>query len=193
MNNPAKNTKSCPTCSRTLHKRAIVCHCGQTAWDILGGGFEGGYYKLVGELPWGDIHPLIADHTEVELGMCAKIKVERIQFNGELVKVRIRNTFSVFKRQPACVGCGAACVKCLLVQRDPVGERSSLNLVFLTADHIPLTIDHIVPKVKNGKHNMDNLQTMCFVCNNEKGKLSWDEYKKLNTGVNHAGQVHQQG
>lgn len=192
MNNPAKHTKSCPACNRVMHKRAIMCHCGQTTWHILGGGFEGGFYKLVGELPVDEVMPLIPE--ECELGLCGKITIHRVPFNGDTVKIRIRNTFTVFKRQPACVGCGAAASKCLLVQRDNSENAGrSYNLVFVTADHIPLTIDHIVPRSKNGQHKLENLQTMCFICNNDKGKLSFEEYKKLYGDVRHVFDFHQQG
>ena len=41
-----------------------------------------------------------------------------------------------------------------------------------SGDHL-LTIDHIVPKSKDGKNNLTNYQLMCRICNHKKGgKLS---------------------
>lgn len=35
-----------------------------------------------------------------------------------------------------------------------------------------LTLDHIVPRARGGSNRRENLQTLCFVCNNKKaGKL----------------------
>jgi 5-methylcytosine-specific restriction endonuclease McrA len=40
-----------------------------------------------------------------------------------------------------------------------------------------LTLDHVVPKSKNGEDSWENLVTACIVCNNKKGDRSPEEAK----------------
>ena len=44
---------------------------------------------------------------------------------------------------------------------------------------IPLTVDHIKPKAKNGGNSLRNTQTLCANCNNEKGKKKWPKISYL--------------
>lgn len=41
-----------------------------------------------------------------------------------------------------------------------------------------LTIDHIIPLVRGGKDINSNKQVCCFICNQLKGALSDEEFKK---------------
>lgn len=42
-------------------------------------------------------------------------------------------------------------------------------------DHKKLTMDHIVPRSRGGKHTWKNVVCCCFSCNQQKGNLSLDE------------------
>lgn len=52
--------------------------------------------------------------------------------------------------------------------RKAVFERDKYRCVSCN-DHVDLTIDHIKPESKGGSSELDNLQTMCRVCNCKKG------------------------
>lgn len=42
-----------------------------------------------------------------------------------------------------------------------------------------VTRDHIIPKSRNGGHEIDNIILVCWACNNARGDLSVDEFKAL--------------
>lgn len=42
--------------------------------------------------------------------------------------------------------------------------------------HNKLTIDHVVPRCKGGKHTWSNLVACCYPCNNSKGNKSLEEW-----------------
>jgi 5-methylcytosine-specific restriction endonuclease McrA len=39
---------------------------------------------------------------------------------------------------------------------------------------ILMTKDHVIPKSKGGKDHIDNMQTLCTICNAEKGSDPWN-------------------
>ncbi len=48
-------------------------------------------------------------------------------------------------------------------------RRDNHTCQYCGAKNVPLTIDHIVPKVDGGKDSWENLVTACIQCNNKKG------------------------
>jgi len=52
--------------------------------------------------------------------------------------------------------------------RIKVLQRDDFKCVFCNRNDVPLQIDHILPISKGGKTRLDNLQTLCFKCNNGK-------------------------
>ncbi|MBU1065082.1 HNH endonuclease [bacterium] len=48
-------------------------------------------------------------------------------------------------------------------------RRDNHTCQYCGATNIPLTIDHIIPKVLGGKETWENLVTACIRCNNKKG------------------------
>ena len=161
-----------------IAKRALLCSCGSVVWDILGGGFKNGQWKLSGEVDRDVVMPHI-DADAIFGNQCATIKVARVTHNGNLVKIRLRDTFAVFKRNHCCVACGEPGVKWLLIQRPTLaGNVRAFNITLVTKDYVPMTLDHKVPKSRGGPNHIDNFQTMCWSCNNDKGHLPHDEYMK---------------
>jgi 5-methylcytosine-specific restriction endonuclease McrA len=41
------------------------------------------------------------------------------------------------------------------------------------------TVDHIVPKIKNGSENRNNLHILCWPCNRRKHTKSWELFLAL--------------
>jgi len=74
--------------------------------------------------------------------------------------------------------CGISCSTCgiegdyFAVERNNSGEsRPHLNLYAETGPggDVLLTKDHIVPKSQGGENHIDNYQTLCKSCNEQKG------------------------
>jgi 5-methylcytosine-specific restriction endonuclease McrA len=66
------------------------------------------------------------------------------------------------------------------------GDTPHLNLYGLHPTHgslVLMTQDHIRPKSRGGKDNIENLQTMCTICNRRKGNLLPDEYTTGNSST----------
>ena len=89
----------------------------------------------------------------------------------------------VFKKSLVCAECGRIGTVFYL-QENEKGRRI-LNLFSLTDIEVMMTVDHIIPKSKGGKNDMNNLRTMCFPCNVRRGNkidladLNDDLAKKL--------------
>lgn len=47
-----------------------------------------------------------------------------------------------------------------------------------------LTIDHKIPLARGGADNEKNKQVCCFICNQFKGALTHEEFKKYNKALN---------
>lgn len=93
-----------------------------------------------------------------------QIKLHKANLSG----LRMQN---FFLHGVVCVTCGRAGTV-FRVERTKGGFvhkycRWHLNLY--TADNVLMTADHIVPKSRGGKTELDNLQPMCSYCNAKKG------------------------
>lgn len=67
---------------------------------------------------------------------------------------------------------GVACVECGRVGtqfRIQPSNNSQPHLNLFSEDGVLMTRDHIVPRVLGGPDTLDNLQTMCAPCNEQKG------------------------
>ena len=77
----------------------------------------------------------------------------------------------VFKQSHVCAECGLKGTH-FWVERHKYGKqkRWHLNLYATLPDGSErmLTKDHIIPKSKGGTNDLDNLQTLCFECNQRK-------------------------
>jgi len=83
----------------------------------------------------------------------------------------------LFKRNPACVSCDR--IGSLWMLQSHKNEPPHLNLYHvgesseykrLAKDGLVLmTKDHLIPVSKGGSNTLDNLATMCVICNAKKG------------------------
>jgi len=91
--------------------------------------------------------------------------------NGLEVKISSQR-YAVFKKSLECVKCH--CVGSYFAIERPVfpkNTRYHLNLYGIDKNgkELLFTKDHILPRSKGGKNILSNYQTMCHICNTEKG------------------------
>ena len=53
--------------------------------------------------------------------------------------------------------------------RKSIFTRDGYRCVYCGATHLPLTIDHVIPRVRGGSNDWENLVCCCTCCNNLKG------------------------
>jgi 5-methylcytosine-specific restriction endonuclease McrA len=53
------------------------------------------------------------------------------------------------------------------------------HAVLTNTGHRRLTWDHKIPKSKGGKRTPNNLVPACFICNQEKGTMSEEQFKAI--------------
>lgn len=95
---------------------------------------------------------------------------ERVLLDGYKVCVS-SNRLLVFKRSLKCVKCGRVGHVFRLESTKKNDPMPHLNLYHVSknGDYILMTKDHIIPRVSGGPNHVDNLQTMCTLCNCRKG------------------------
>lgn len=59
--------------------------------------------------------------------------------------------------------------------RKAIFTRDGHRCVYCGATHLPLTIDHVIPRVRGGTNDWENLVCCCTKCNNFKGDRTPDE------------------
>lgn len=101
----------------------------------------------------------------------SKITEGRVNFDGHMVSMgSIR--YKCFARDLQCVSCGLS-GEYMLLQRTKGGMGTYGNYHFnlygtRNGKPVLFTKDHIYPKSLGGATTLDNLQTMCASCNEEK-------------------------
>ena len=70
-----------------------------------------------------------------------------------------------YQKGTNCISCGRK-GNYFLLEGDDNSKRKHFNLY--SEDNVLMTKDHIIPKSKGGKDVVDNMQTMCIICNERK-------------------------
>lgn len=139
-------------------------------------------YKTYGFWLYEELQPLIGKRLARERRGCLYLST----LNHGAHWVRVSSTrLECFRRSPVCVGCGVSGVFWMLQSNaNPAANaKPHLNLYAygrsesapqtrhpLVQDGLVLmTQDHILPLSRGGTTVMDNLQTMCEICNHLKG------------------------
>lgn len=92
---------------------------------------------------------------------------DKVELKGHEVNVRSCR-LHCFSQSLTCTECGLT-GKFFAIENH-TDENPHLNLYTIDEEgnEILMTKDHIVPKSKGGSNHIDNLQTMCIECNEEK-------------------------
>lgn len=99
-----------------------------------------------------------------------------IELCGVSVK-RHSQRYSLFRKNISCVNCGITGKFFAIEKSDRKAQHYHLNLYAINeaGEEVLMTKDHVIPESKGGKSNMGNYQTMCTICNAEKGAELIDE------------------
>jgi len=93
---------------------------------------------------------------------------KKIEFDGIIVS-RTSQRYDVFVKNLGCATCGLKGTH-FAAERMASSESYHFNLYAVdeNGDETLMTKDHIIPKAKGGSNTLDNYQTMCYDCNQEK-------------------------
>ena len=89
-----------------------------------------------------------------------------IEVEGFQVYTKSLRYATFYQKGCKCAACGKE-GKYFQLDRGDSNTRRHFNLY--AADGTLITKDHIIPKKHGGKDTVDNMQTMCVVCNRAKG------------------------
>lgn len=92
---------------------------------------------------------------------------EDVIVDGYKVRCGSLRYMTFYQKGTKCVNCGREGTYFKLESDEPESNRRHFNLY--SEDNVMMTKDHIIPKSKDGKDNIDNMQTMCAICNEKKG------------------------
>jgi len=94
----------------------------------------------------------------------------RIDINDQSVNMSSLRLLCFKEKGIKCVTCGIE-GKFLALEKGIKDKTYHVNMYALDqeGDEVLMTKDHIHPKSKGGKDHISNMQTMCKVCNEEKG------------------------
>ncbi len=135
-------------------------------------------YDRKGTIPLEYVHEYV--------GLTPKLSSYGIEFNIKSPR------FFLYKETTTCVHCGIEGEYYALEQTAKRGKNAQpdwhLNLygtkvVDGKAFEVMLTQDHIIPKSKGGPHTVENLQTMCGLCNRDKDSTNDEIFKNGNSSV----------
>lgn len=105
---------------------------------------------------------------------------EKADFDGDKIKVTSQRLQTFYLKGTKCVCCGLE--GSYFVKEKAVPEENyHFNFYGLNenSEEVLFTKDHIYPKSKGGKDSVENFQTMCVLCNKEKG----NKVKSKNEGL----------
>ena len=96
-----------------------------------------------------------------------KIKIE---FDGDMIKGNSQRYRVFFHKGTKCVRCGIE-GKFFAKEKNIKDLSYHLNLYGIdeNGNEVLMTKDHILPRSKNGKNDLENYQCMCVRCNCKKG------------------------
>lgn len=157
------------SCGRDYHKGQLLCSCGKFIGSLILPTLE----QYLGCISAEKVFSLLTEMINPKNKHRFRGRKTLIQVGEQWYKIKLRKELEVFRRNPKCATCPRSGVQFLLFTR--VSAQYSkhfldkhLNIQLVSSDLMMMNIDHIVPKSKGGSNELDNYQTMCFVCNTGK-------------------------
>ena len=97
-------------------------------------------------------------------------KDSKVELDGDIIKGNSQRYQLFFTKGTKCVCCGIE-GKYFAKEKRIKDKSYHLNLYGVddNGQEVLITKDHIIPKSKGGKDELDNYQTMCIRCNERKG------------------------
>lgn len=97
-------------------------------------------------------------------------KDAKVELDGDIIKGNSQRYQLFFTKGTKCVCCGIE-GKYFAKERSIRQAAYHLNLYAIddNGQEVLITKDHIIPKSKGGKDELENYQTMCIRCNERKG------------------------
>ncbi len=87
--------------------------------------------------------------------------------NGKNIKITLKNAKIFYEKGITCVNCGIK-GSYFAIEKDKGGGMHLDLYAKNEKEDVMMTVDHIVPASKGGSNQIDNLQTMCKICNETK-------------------------
>lgn len=114
----------------------------------------------------------IKAHNDGSTGIEYKERDKRITFDGEQIKLSSLRLRTFATHGIECVDCGIK-AKFFAMERHQMDDKYHLNLWAIcdNGKQVLMTHDHILARSLGGADNIGNTQTMCMICNFEKGKI----------------------
>lgn len=118
---------------------------------------------IIGTVPYDVVAPLI---KWLNQPICEWPNT-RIQLDlpdGRRVRFGHKQYYAI--KSPVCATCRAKGVTFLIIA--PRNKQKNPKIALVTQDGIMLTRDHIIPRCQGGSSYHDNIQVLCYTCNNKK-------------------------
>ena len=117
---------------------------------------------------------------------------KRAEMDGHTIKIKSLRYETFMAKGTTCCACGIEGTKFykernFTVNGQPTTENGNFHLnlyaVNDTGEEVLMTKDHILAHHLGGSDCVDNMQTMCTVCNGKKGTMTIDQWEHyLKTG-----------
>lgn len=107
--------------------------------------------------------------NKVDTSKSLKYKAKE-DFDGDMIKVTSLRLYTFKEKGIKCVTCGIEGQ--YFVKEKTINDKSyHFNLYGINEDgeEVLITKDHIIPSSQGGKDRLENMQTMCKICNKAKG------------------------
>ena len=133
-----------------------------------------GIYRIEDVLPYVPLREdiiLMQNTYKSRYKQKAKQLIAEKDFDGSLVFMHSLR-YQVFAKSLTCTICGVV-GKYFALERAGNVKKYHLNLYGIDekGNEVLMTKDHIHPKSRGGSNKLDNFQTMCMVCNKDKGSF----------------------